>query len=73
MGKLRTLEVTRRAWEVPYRVKKELRSGPDEPSRRLEVGDVFVRHGSQIEKPTEAELTALIEEGDRARKEQVSP
>ena len=28
------------------------------------AGDLFVRYGSQVEKPTEAELLVLLEEGD---------
>jgi len=30
-------------------------------------GDLFVRHGSQVEKPTDGELLALQEESDRAK------
>jgi hypothetical protein len=60
-GTAALIEVIRRSWEVPYRVKTAI--------HRLAVKDVFVRHGSQVEKPSPAELDALIEEGERARNE----
>jgi hypothetical protein len=60
-GKAGLIEVARRAWEVPYRVKVAI--------GRLGVGAVRVRHGTQIEEPSDAELQALVEEGTRARAE----
>lgn len=45
--------------KVPYRVRKAI--------WKLQPGQVFVRHGSHTEAPTEAELDALIAEGERAR------
>ena len=53
------IEVFRNDWEVPYKVKKAI--------GRLAVDDVFVRHGSQVEKPTPRELQALVEESEHAR------
>jgi hypothetical protein len=60
-GTAGVVEAIRQAWEVPYRVRAAI--------HKLAVGDVFVRHGSQVEKPSEAELAALIDEGKRARSE----
>ncbi len=53
------IEVTRRPWQVPYRIRKDI--------GRLKEGDMFVRHGSQVEPPTQAELEALEQEGNQAR------
>jgi hypothetical protein len=58
-GTAGVVEAVRQAWDVPYRVKAAI--------HRLVIGDVFVRHGSQVEKPTERELEALIDEGHRGR------
>lgn len=45
--------------KVPYRVSR--------PIWKLRPGQVFVRHGSHTEAPTETELAALIAEGQRAQ------
>lgn len=59
------IEVLRDASKLPYRVKATLRG----EKREIRQDQVFVRHGSQVEEPTEAELNALIEEGQRTRGE----
>jgi len=61
-GPVGLLEVVRNSEKLPYRVAKALTG-----KKRIDVGQVFVRHGSQTEEPTEAERLALQEEGDRAR------
>lgn len=53
------IEVRREAGRVPYRVRRDI--------GRLSAGDIFVRHGSQTEPPTQLELEALIAEGEQAR------
>ena len=51
--------VRRDAAKVPYRVAKRI--------WKLDVGNVYVRHGTQTEAPTPAELAALEAEGELAR------
>lgn len=58
-GEAGVIEVRRDATKVPYRVRRDI--------GRLKAGDMFVRHGSQTEPPTERELEALMDEGERAR------
>jgi hypothetical protein len=58
------LAVLRDPKKLPYRVKEEIKRDRKPP---LQAGEIFVRHGSQVEKPTDAELQALQVEGDRAR------
>jgi len=53
------LEVLRDPRKLPYRVKEQMNRDRKPP---LMSGDLFVRHGSQVEKPTDAELLALREE-----------
>lgn len=68
LGKVGKLEVIREQVKLPYRASKDVLI--DEKSRKgLEQGKVYVRHGSQTEAPTDAELEALKEEGRRARGE----
>jgi hypothetical protein len=50
--------VVRDPVNVPYRVTKTL--------AHISKGDVYVRHGSQVELPTPAELAALEAEGQAA-------
>lgn len=57
-GTAGVVEAIRQAWDVPYRVKSAI--------HKLAVSDVFVRHGSQVERPTAKELEALIDEGERS-------
>jgi predicted HTH transcriptional regulator len=56
-GEVGVIKVLRDPAKVPYRVNKLL--------AHISKGDVFVRHGSQVEPPTPAELAAL-EAGGRA-------
>ena len=65
-GHVGKLEVIRDATKLPYRVKKQI-NGNKKPLVLLQGGDIFVRHGSQVQKPDNGELQALQEEGDRAR------
>jgi hypothetical protein len=58
-GTAGVVEAIRQTWDIPYRVKAAI--------HKLAVGDVFVRHGSQVEKPSQKELEALLQEGERAR------
>ena len=68
LGKVGRLEVLREPEKLPYRAVKDVLV--DEKGRKgLERGKVYVRHGSQIEAPTETELQALEDEGRRARGE----
>jgi hypothetical protein len=62
MGPVGKLEVLRDPEKLPYRVTKSIGD-----KKRIERGDVFVRHGSLSEKPTEGELLAIQEEGQRAK------
>jgi hypothetical protein len=62
-GPVGKLEVLRDPAQLPYKVAKALKG----EKKHIEVGQVFVRHGSQVEPPTDAELRALEEEGARAR------
>lgn len=58
-GEAGVIEVRREASKIPYRVRRGI--------GKLKAGNIFVRHGSQTEPPTELELAALIAEGDHAR------
>jgi hypothetical protein len=61
-GDVALLEVKRDAAKLPYGVAKALGL-----HKRIEVGQVFVRHGSQVEEPTAGELLALQDETNRAK------
>lgn len=68
LGKVGKLEVIREPEKLPYRASKDVLI--DEKGRKgLEQDKVYVRHGSQTEAPTDAELEALKDEGRRARGE----
>lgn len=68
LGKVGKLEVIREPEKLPYRASKDVLI--DERGRKgLEKDKVYVRHGSQTEAPTDAELQALEDEGRRARGE----
>jgi len=58
------LEVLRDPKKLPYRVKEQMNRERKPP---LMPDDIFVRHGSQVEKPTDAELLALQEESYHAK------
>lgn len=62
------LQVLRDRSKIPYAVKRELRG----EKRRIVAGQMFVRHGSQVEQPTPGELEALQKEGERARSERAN-
>ncbi len=64
LGKVGKIEVLREAHKLPYHVTKALKGD----KKQMTHGQIFVRHGSQTEPPTPAELQALQEEGDQARK-----
>lgn len=66
-GAVGKLEVIREPEKIPYRASKDVYD--DTGRKRLEKGKVYVRHGSQTEAPTDRELEALEEEGQRARGE----
>jgi predicted HTH transcriptional regulator len=57
-GEIGVIKVLRDPAKVPYRVTKTL--------AHISKGDVYVRHGSQVEPPTPAELAALEAEGQAA-------
>jgi hypothetical protein len=61
------LEVFRDRTHLPYRVAKLVGD-----KKRIAVGESFVRHGSQTEHPTPAELQAIEEEAQRARARRVA-
>jgi hypothetical protein len=64
-GQVGKLEVLRDPKKLPYTAAKDVMG--DGNRKRLTAGQIFVRHGSQTEGPTAAELLALQEEGNRAR------
>jgi hypothetical protein len=66
-GPVGRLRILRDPAKLPYSVAKSIGN-----KKRIEEGQVFVRHGSQTEEPTDAELQSLLEEGERARKEKSS-
>lgn len=57
-GAVGKLEVLREPTNLPYKV-----AHPIGDKKRIEAGQVFVRHGSQVEAPTQGELDSLIQEG----------
>jgi hypothetical protein len=61
-GQVGMLEVLRDPKKLPYSVAKSIGD-----RKRMEQGIIFVRHGSQVEKPTPLEEQALIDEGNQAR------
>lgn len=62
-GEAAVIEVVRDRTKVPYRVRKRLAGA----KRVIEVGDVYVRHGSHIANADADELSDLIAEAERAR------
>lgn len=62
-GLVGKLEIRREPKQVPYRVAKSIIGD----KKKIFQDQIFVRHGSQVEEPTPAELQALEEEGNRAR------
>src|SRR5260221_3625985 len=66
-GPVGKLEILRDRKKVPYRVAKSLGDRLKGDKKQIFQGQIFVRHGSQVQEPTDLELQALQEEGDRAR------
>jgi hypothetical protein len=64
-GDVGLLEVFRNPIDIPYRVTRSL--------AHISVGDVYVRHGSHVEPPTEAECADLDAEGRAARGQTPAP
>jgi hypothetical protein len=64
-GTAAAIEVERDRVKVPYRVKQRLAG----QKRVVEVGDVYVRHGSRVVKADADELADLEAEADRARRQ----
>ena len=60
-GQVGKLEVLRDPQKLPHRVAKAIGN-----NKRIEQGQVFVRHGSIVEEPTDGELKAMEEEARRA-------
>jgi hypothetical protein len=66
-SKVGVLEVLRGAGKLPHIVAKSLGDKAAGDKKRIEEGQIFVRHGSQTEPPTLAEMDAIREEAERAR------
>jgi len=64
-GQVGKLEVFRDPKDLPYRVARSL--GAKNDKRRIVEGEIYVRHGSQVQMPTPEERQALLEEGEQAR------
>jgi hypothetical protein len=58
-GAIGIIEVLRESEKIPYKVKGNL--------GHIREGEIYVRHGSQTEAPTPAELEDLLAEGELAR------
>lgn len=65
-GYVGKLEILRDARKIPYKVAKSLGDKLKGDKKQIFRGQIFVRHGSQVEEPTHSELQALLEEGERA-------
>jgi hypothetical protein len=63
-GQVGKLEVIRDAKKLPYTVSKSL--GDERAKSRIIEGQIFVRHGSQTEEPSDAELQSIHDEAERA-------
>jgi hypothetical protein len=63
-GPVGRLHILRDPARLPYRVAKSVGH-----EKRIAKGQIFVRHGSLTEEPTDEELQALLEEGESARRE----
>lgn len=61
-GTVSRIEVLRDTKKLPYAVAKSFGD-----KKRLDEKQIFVRHGSQTEAPTTAELDAILEEAKRAK------
>ncbi len=65
-GRIGRLEVIRDPTKLPYSVAKASGDKKLGDKKRISPGQIFVRHGSQTEEPTPAELQALQTESARA-------
>jgi hypothetical protein len=61
-GRVGKIEVLRDRRKLPYRVKHSINGDTRQSSRRIEVGEVFIRHGSQTMRASQEEITALENE-----------
>ncbi|BDI32604.1 hypothetical protein CCAX7_46550 [Capsulimonas corticalis] len=61
-GTVGQIEILRNAIDIPYKVSKSIGD-----KKRVNEGDIFVRHGTQIEPPTPGELSAIEEEAAYAK------
>jgi hypothetical protein len=61
-GQVGVIEVLRNQQKLPYKVAKSLGN-----KCRITENQIFVRHGSQTESPSEGELDAIHKEAERAR------
>jgi hypothetical protein len=59
-GNVGIIEVLRNKEDIPYRVKKSLAG-----EGGIKAGEIYVRHGSHTEAPTQHELEDLLREGGR--------
>lgn len=64
-GTIGIIEVLREPEKIPYRVKGNL--------GHIREGEIYVRHGSQTEAPTQAELEDLLAEGEEANANPAKP
>ena len=62
-GPVGRIRIMRDPAKLPYNVAKSIGD-----KKRIKEGQIFVRHGSQTEQPTPAELEALRAESQRARR-----
>lgn len=62
-GYVGKLQVLRDGRDLPYSVMKSI---GDKTGKRVEQGDIYVRHGSHTVKPDDLELADLIQEAERA-------
>ena len=67
-GPVGRLEILRDPKKLPYRVSKGLGERLKGDKKQILEGQIFVRHGSQVAEAEGAELQALIEEGEQARR-----
>lgn len=59
-GNVGIIEIFRNAEDIPYRVKKNLAG-----EGGIKIGEIYVRHGSHTEAPTQREREDLLHEGGR--------
>ena len=73
-GKVGVVEVLRDPKKLPYKVAKSLGTKVAKSlgtKCRITENQIFVRHGSQTESPTDAELDAICKEAERAQSRDV--